>query len=251
MGILENRVALVTGAGPNIGGTIAALLAKEGAKVGCLDVRAETAKASADKIVQAGGAAIPLTADITDEKQVDEAAKRLIDAYGAVDILVNNCAISLPGDLLTLPLDKWRRNIDVNLTGTFLCSRAVVRHMVERGRGGAIVNIANASSHRGRGGSIGYVTSKGGVLTFTRVLAIELAKHKIRVNSVSPTATGVALVSGKRHKDVAVPKGIPLDRFGEPEDVAGAVLYLASPAADYITGVDIPVDGGSLAVFTA
>ncbi|MSQ27995.1 MAG: SDR family oxidoreductase [Dehalococcoidia bacterium] len=249
MGSLDGRVALVTGAGPNIGGAIAKLLAANGAKVGCLDMKPDVAASCADGINAAGGAATPLVADITNEAQVEKAVAQLVGTFGSLDILVNNVAISLPGNLLDLPLEHWRRNVDVILTGTFLCSRYGAKQMIAQGKGGAIVNIANASSHRGRAGSIGYVTSKGGVLTLTRVLAIELAPHHIRVNSVSPTATGVALVSGQRHDRSGPPKGIPLGRFGEPGDVASAVLYLASPAADYVTGIDIPVEGGSLAVF--
>ena len=150
--------------------------------------------------------------------------------------------------LLHTELDVWRRVLDVGLTGTFLVSRAVARRLIDADREGAIVNIASTSGHRGRRNAVAYCSAKAGVLNLTRAMAIDLAPHSIRVNSVSPTKTGGSLAHGddKTTRDFSE---IPLKRLGRPEDQAAAVRFLLSPAAAFITGEDVRVDGGSLATW--
>lgn len=246
--LLDGKTALVTGTGPNIGGQIARTLASEGASVACLDVRNETAEMAAQQIAQGGGQAVAVVADITDPDDVERAIKAAVDRFGHLDILVNNAGISPFGSLLEAKLEDWRKTLEVFLTGTFLCSRYAARQMIAQGTGGAIVNIASTSGHRGRTGALAYSTAKGGILQMTRSMAVELAPHYIRVNSVTPTMSGIGLATGRPHEEMGPPKHIPLGRWGRTSDQAEAVLFLASPKADFITGADLPVDGGTLAV---
>jgi NAD(P)-dependent dehydrogenase (short-subunit alcohol dehydrogenase family) len=244
---LSGRVALVTGAGPNIGRAIAATLAKAGATVLCNDVKPDIADAAA-KAVSENGKAFPLPFDITNpdlvEKSVEEASRR----HGTIDILVNNAGVTVPKSLLTISVEEWRLVTRTIQEGAFLCSRAVVKRLIDAKRPGAIVNIASTTGHRGRKNAIAYATAKGGILNFTRALAIEMAPYRIRVNSVSPTKTGASVgaieAAGARSFDE-----IPLGRLGQPQDHANAVLFLVSDAASFITGIDIRVDGGTLATW--
>jgi NAD(P)-dependent dehydrogenase (short-subunit alcohol dehydrogenase family) len=245
--LLDGRVALVTGTGPNIGGEIARVLAANGARLVCLDARAEQAEQAAATIRSDGGDAVSVHADITDPKSVERAFDRAVEAYGAIHILVNNAAITHVGTILDTDLDEWQHILDVCLTGTFLCGQQAARRMVEQGEGGAIVNVSSTSGHRGGARAIAYATAKGGVLNLTRSMAIQLAPHSIRVNSVTPTQTGTPIGSDKPRDGGGPPKNIPLARWGRPADQAQAVLFLVSPQSDFITGVDLPVDGGLLA----
>jgi NAD(P)-dependent dehydrogenase (short-subunit alcohol dehydrogenase family) len=244
--LLEHRVALVTGSGPNIGGEIARTLARNGASVVCLDVRQEVAEATANDVRQAGGSALAVRADITRPEDIEAAVARAVGEFGGLHILVNNAGISPLGGLFDADLDDWRRTLDVILTGTLVCSRYAAKQMIQQGQGGAIVNIASTSGHRGRTGAIAYATAKGGVLQLTRVLAMELAPHKIRVNSVTPSTSGIALATGRPHEESGPPTQIPLGRWGRTSDQAQAVLFMVSPMADFVTGTDLPVDGGLL-----
>lgn len=244
---LTGRVALVTGAGPNIGKTIAMTLAKAGAAVVCNDKVAARAEAAAHAIAGAGLKAIPIACDITNpdevERMVAEAAQRL----GTIDILVNNAGVTIPKSLLNTSFAEWQLVTGVALQGMFLVSKAVVSRMIAAGSGGVIVNVASTSGHRGRKNAIAYTTAKGGVLNFTRSLAVELAPYGIRVCSVSPTKSGHALAG-----DAAQSRSfeeIPLGRLGDPQDQANAVLFLVSDEAAFITGEDIRVDGGTLATW--
>ena len=247
---LKGKTALVTGAGPNIGQEICRVLAAEGAAVACNDVDAARAKASAERIAQEGGSAVAVPADITDRGQVEAMVEEVVRRCGGIDVLVNNAAITVPKGLLQISVEEWQRNIDIILTGTFLCSRSVAEVMVKQGRGGAIVNVASTSGHRGRANALAYCTAKGGILNMTRAMAMDLAPHRIRVNSVSPTKTGVSVggleAEGERNFDE-----IPWGRLGRPRDQALAVLYLASDDAEFVTGIDLRVDGGALATWGA
>jgi len=247
---LKGKTALVTGAGPNIGQEICRVLAEEGARVACNDVDAGRAKASAEKIEKAGGSALSVAADITDPVQVKAMVDRIVGEFGGLDILVNNAAITIPKGLLQISIEEWKRNIDIILTGTFLVSRYAAEVMVKQGRGGAIVNIASTSGHRGRANAVAYCTAKGGILNMTRAMAMDLVQHRIRVNSVSPTKTGVS-VGGLEKEGERSFDEIPLGRLGKPRDQALAVLYLVSDDADFVTGFDLRVDGGSLATWGA
>jgi NAD(P)-dependent dehydrogenase (short-subunit alcohol dehydrogenase family) len=245
---LSGRVALVTGAGPNIGRVIAATLARAGATVLCNDLKPDIAEAAAKFAGEGGYKAHALAFDITDPDAVDKAVEAASRAHGTIDILVNNAGVTVPKSILTVSVEEWRLVTRVIQDGAFHCSRAVARRLVAAKKPGAIVNIASTTGHRGRKNAIAYATAKGGILNFTRALAIDLAPHKIRVNSVSPTKTGGSVgaieAAGARSFDE-----IPLGRLGEPQDHANAVLFLVSDAASFITGIDLRVDGGTLATW--
>ena len=245
---LDGRVALVTGTGPNIGRMIAATLAEAGARVACNDIDAESAEACAASIRDAGGQAVGAAGDVSDESSVEAVVQQVVDAFGGVDILVNNAAVTQPKGLLETSIEEWTQVISVNLTGPFLMSRAVARQMVRQGRGGSIVNIASTSGHRGRADALAYCSSKGGVLNMTRAMAMDLAPHGIRVNSVTPTKTGVSVGALESATDRFFAE-IPMERLGKPEEQAQAVLFLASEAASFSTGIDVRVDGGALATW--
>lgn len=245
---LQGRLALVTGAGPNIGREIARTLAAAGATVLCNDVVVERSQDTAKWISDQGLKAFPLPADITDPQQVAEMVRKAKAEYGVIDTLVNNAAMTIPKGLLTTTIEEWNKVIQVILNGTFLVSSEVAKGLLEAGKPGAIVNIASTSGHRGRSTALAYTTAKGAILNMTRSMAVELAKYGIRVNSVSPTKTGNSVgnisQSGGRSFDE-----IPLGRMGNPEDQANAVLFLVSDQAAFITGEDIRVDGGTLATW--
>ena len=247
--LLEGKTALVSGVGPNIGAVIAATLADNGAHVACLDASLDHAQAAAKRITDADGHAIALAADITDSAQVERVVQTAVDAFGRIDILVNDAAISDHNVFLDADVDTFRRVLDVILTGTFIVSQQAARRMVAQGHGGAIVNIVSTSGHRGEPGRVAYGTAKAGLLNLTRTMALQLAQYDIRVNSVTPTQTGtpVGQPAGRSRDDGPPPQGIPLGRWGQPNDHAQAALFLVSPNASFITGIDVPVDGGTLA----
>jgi NAD(P)-dependent dehydrogenase (short-subunit alcohol dehydrogenase family) len=247
--LLDNQVAVVTGTGPNIGGQIARTLALNGAKVACLDIIEVKAQSIAKEITANGGQAIGVSGDIAKPDQVSDIFEKVTQNLGPVTILVNNAAITHGANILDTKLDDWYRILDVILTGTFLCSQTAAKIMVANNHGGAIVNIASTSGHRGLRGGTAYATAKGGILNLTRAMAIQLAQYKIRVNSVTPTETGIPVAGGRPRDEIGPPEFIPWGRWGRPIDQAQAVLFLASPNADFITGVDLPVDGGMLAQF--
>ncbi len=245
---MKNRVVLITGAGPNIGQAIVRVFAEAGAAVICADARPEQAAAAAKIAQDAGAKAIAVPVDISKADEVKAMVEAGEKAFGTVDTLINNAAITINKNILNVTLDEWRRVIDVNLTGTFNCCKAVAERLVAAKKKGVIVNVASTSGHRGRAGAIAYCSSKGGVLNFTRALAIELAPHGIRVCSVSPTRTG-ASVGQQFAAGIRTAHEIPLGRLGNPEDHAYAMLFLASDKAQFITGQDLCVDGGSLATW--
>lgn len=242
---LTGKVALVTGTGPNIGRELARTLAAAGATVLCNDVNPDHARQTAAFLQEQGLQAAPAPADVADPEQVSQMVHRAEREYGGIDILVNNAAITVRQGLLEVSYEDWKRCLHVILDGVFLTSQAVARSMVRQGRRGSITHIASASGHRGRSNAIAYATAKAGVLNMTRSMAVELAPHGIRVNSVSPLKIGIPVgrSPGASRSFVEVPLG----RLGMPPDVAGVVVFLASEAAAFISGVDIPVDGGALA----
>lgn len=245
---LSGRIALVTGAGPNIGQAIAATLADAGAIVFCNDLMPQRADAAAKAAAEGGRKAFPLAFDITNPDQVEKAVEQASREFGTIDILVNNAGISVPKSLLTISMEEWRLVTRVIQEGAFLCSRAVASRLIAAKKPGAIINIASTSGHRGRKNAIAYTTAKGGLLNFTRALAVELAPYKIRVNSVSPTKTGASVGAIESAASRSFDE-IPLGRLGQPQDHANAVLFLASDAASFITGIDLRVDGGTLATW--
>jgi NAD(P)-dependent dehydrogenase (short-subunit alcohol dehydrogenase family) len=243
-GPLEGRVAIVTGAAQGIGNAIAKGLAADGARIVVADLsRAEEAAAELE-----GG--VGLTVDVADETQVEEMAREVVDRCGRIDILVNNAGLyaSLAMRPFTeIPVDEWRRVMDVNVLSMFLACRAVVPHMRERG-GGRIVNISSGTPFRGVPFLLHYVTSKGAIVALTRALAKELGRDDVLVNCVAP---GFTMSDGVReHPEVvealrdASISARTLQRDEEPEDVVGAVVFLSGPGAAFVTGQTIVIDGG-------
>lgn len=244
---LHGRVALIAGVGPNIGRHIAMHVGANGAAVVCVDRDESTATQTADAVAAIGAESMAVAGDISNPTGVQDIFARAAERFGAVDALVNNAAVSVPGGILDASLDDWQRVLDVAMTGTFLMSQEFARRLVDAGRSGAIVNIASTSGHRGRKNAVAYCSAKGGVLNMTRAAAMDLAPFEIRVNSVSPTKTGPALADdGSGSRDFSE---IPLGRLGAPQDQANAVLFLLSDEASFVTGMDIRVDGGTLATW--
>jgi NAD(P)-dependent dehydrogenase (short-subunit alcohol dehydrogenase family) len=257
---LAGKVAIVTGTSPNIGGGIAQGLADEGATVVCVDVVADNAVQCADWIRKRGGEALGLVCDLTDEGQVEAMIGRVRDTHGHVDVLVNNAGVLGGRSVLEMELERWNRQLAVNLTGTFLSTKHVARLMVERGTRGSIVVIVSTAGHQGQAGNIGYCTSKSGLLNFTRAAAMDLVRFGIRVNSLTPTATdveeGVERAAGwgrdrpeARGRVLDFQRMLPMDRLPSPRHYAKAVVFLASDDAEMITGMDLRVDGGAIAKY--
>lgn len=261
---LSGRVAIVTGTSPNIGAGIAEALAAEGARVACVDVDANNAEDCAAGIRKLGGEALAVTANITAEDAVVAGVSRVARELGPVDLLVNNAAIFNQKGVLDMPLAEWSKQLAVILDGAFLCTQAVAKQMVTRGQGGAIVNVISTAGHQGQPRNVGYCTAKSGLLNFTRSVAMELAQHGIRVNSLTPTATDPregmdrAVRWGRprpsdrlEHAFESFRRGVPTQRLPSPSDYGRAVVYLASDDARNVTGTDLRVDSGALARYWA
>ncbi|RMG04788.1 MAG: 3-oxoacyl-[acyl-carrier-protein] reductase [Planctomycetota bacterium] len=241
---LSRRTALVTGAARGIGKTIATTLAKNGANIACVDVNPEALKSTVEEIRALGVQAEGYTCDVTDSGQVDETVKAVVKQFGGLDILVNNAGITRDGLLLRMKDEQWDAVLNVNLRGTFLFSRAAARPLM-KSKCGRIVNIASVSGLMGNPGQANYSASKAGVIGFTRTISKELASRKVTVNAVAPgfIATEMAHALGEEILE-RIQQETPLGRLGDPQDVADAVLFLASDAAEFITGTVITVDGG-------
>lgn len=241
---LSGRVALVTGAGRGLGRAIARSLGAAGAEVACVDIDAGALAETADAIRNAGSRAETFTCDVTDSARVNEVVDQVVKQMGRLDILVNNAGITRDGMVMRMKDDQWDAVVAINLRGTFLFTRAVARPMM-KARAGRIVNIASISGLMGNPGQANYSASKAGVIGFTRTVARELASRNITVNAVAPGFIATEMTA-KLGEDILsqVQKEIPLGRLGEPQDVADAVLYLASDAAGFITGHVLTVDGG-------
>jgi NAD(P)-dependent dehydrogenase (short-subunit alcohol dehydrogenase family) len=239
---LKDRVAVVTGGGRNIGEAIGNTLAGEGAAVAVIDLNEEAARQVAQGVEQRGGKAIGIKTDVSNEADVIAMVERVKDTFGRIDILVNNVAISDNKDVFDLTVAEWDRILGVTLKAPFLVTKYVAPAIIAGGRGGAVVNIGSTSGHRGRERATAYSAAKGGLLNLTRSLAIQLAPHGIRVNSVSPNRVGSPV--GKEDFDPTRTVVNLLKRAGEPEEVAKAVLFLVSDDASFVLGEDLLVDGG-------
>jgi len=260
MNRLTGKTAIVTGTSPNIGGGIAEGLAREGARVACVDVVADNARQCAEWIRRQGGEAAGIVCDVTDEPQVEAMVAEVGRSLGGVDVLVNNAGILGGTSVLEMPLERWQRQIGVNLTGTFLCTKHVGRLMVEQGRGGSIIVIVSTAGHQGQPGNIAYCASKSGLLNFTRAAAMDLAAHRIRVNSLTPTATDAeeglerAVAWGRARAErrgglLAFKRMVPMGQLPSPRHYASAAVFLASDEAEMITGMDLRVDAGAIAKY--
>jgi NAD(P)-dependent dehydrogenase (short-subunit alcohol dehydrogenase family) len=250
-GTFAGRVALVTGGGSGMGRAAAVAFAQAGAQVMVADVRAQDGAATAQHITSSGGRARSVATDVSKADEVQALAAATIDAFGRLDYAFNNAGIHEEhGPLTELSEAVWQRILAVNLTGIFLCMKEEIPHMLRAG-GGAIVNTASIVGLSGSRGSPAYVASKHAIVGLTRATARDYAAAGIRVNAVCPGAIRTGMYEHREgndpQHDAAIIASIPLGRLGQPDDVAGAVVWLCSDAAAFITGQTLVVDGGELA----
>jgi NAD(P)-dependent dehydrogenase (short-subunit alcohol dehydrogenase family) len=249
---LSGKTALVTGGGRGLGEYVARGFAEAGAAVVVCSRKLEACEAVAEALRQGGGRALALACDVADAEDVERAVAATVDAFGAVDVLVNNSGATWGAPPEEMPLDRFDQVMAVNVRGVFLMAQAAGRRMIAAGRGGSIVNVSSVAAFKGgRPGALqasGYAASKGAVVSLTRDLAGSWAHHGIRVNCLAPgwfptrMSRGVLEQAGDR-----LLATIPLGRYGEPADIQGAALFLASAASAYVTGQTLLVDGGQTA----
>jgi len=242
----ENKVVIVTGGGSGLGRVLANRFAEEGAAVVVADIARGRAVAVAEEILDAGGDSLAQTTDVTDASEVNDMVEATREAFGPVDVLINNAAKATDADFLSLKEGAWDKDVAITLKGPFLCSQAVLPDMVENGSG-VILNISSVNA-LGYYGNEAYSAAKAGILSLTRSLAVRYGPSGIRINAIAPGTLRTPAWEERRRANPEVferlTKWYPLGRVGEPEDVAGAALFLASDDAAWITGAVLPVDGG-------
>jgi gluconate 5-dehydrogenase len=249
---LTGKVAVVTGGGSGLGRQMAEALAEAGADLVLCARRADRCEQAAVELAELGVRALGLGCDLRDPAAIDAVVRRTVDEFGRIDILVNNAGTSWGAAPEDVPLEGWQKVMDVNLTGAFLFAQSVGRVLIEQAEGGKIVNVASVAAFRGAPqaamNAIPYNASKGGLVALTIDLAVKWAQHGINVNAIAPgwfptDLSGSTLdAAGER-----LQSRIPLGRYGGPDDLKGAVVFLAAPASDYVTGTTLIVDGGQSA----
>jgi NAD(P)-dependent dehydrogenase (short-subunit alcohol dehydrogenase family) len=246
---LRDKVALVTGGASGIGRATAETFTREGARVLVADYAEDGESETVRAIKNAGGDARYVRVDVSDSAQVRRMVDTALEAWGRIDILFNGAAVLAYGTAIDMDEKDWTRIISVNLTGTFLCCKAVLPHMVRQGSG-SIINVASTTgAHDACARAVAYVSSKGGVTLLTRAMAIDHAKQGIRVNALCPGPTDTAMLRNALTPDQleAFAKTYPMGRLGRPEELASAALFLASDEASFVTGSAMYVDGGQSA----
>ena len=250
---LKGKVVIITGARQGMGKADALLFAKNGAKVTVADISQEECQLVVEEIEKSGGEGLAGRCDVTNEKEVEEMVKKTVDKFGKVDILVNNAGICQFKPFLEMTEEEWKKTLDINLKGYFLCAREAAKEMIKH-KSGAIVNIASVVMGQmgmGMAGLAHYSASKGGIAALTKTLALELASYNIRVNAIAPGAIDTPMAASAKADQKTLEQTlavIPLHRMGKPEEIASTVLFLTSDASSYITGSIVVVDGGWLAM---
>lgn len=241
---LTGKKALVTGASRGIGRAVALKLAAEGAAVIVTATSLDRAQKTADEITALGGKAVPVKVDVGISSDVEALFKIVVEEFGSLDILVNNAGITRDGLLMRMKDEEWDTVIDINLKGTFLCTREAIKLMA-RAKSGRVVNIASVVGEMGNVGQANYCASKAGIIGFTKAVAREYAKRNITVNAVAPgfIETDMTGVLSESVRDELL-KQIPVNRFGTPDDIAHAVYFLVSEMGGYVTGQVLSVNGG-------
>ena len=243
---LQDKVAIVTGAGSGIGRGISIMFAKEGAKVVVCDYNEDTAKQTVFEIEQFKGEAIALKCDVSKQKDIEKVVKKTIDSFSRIDILVNNAGVYLPHKATEVNEKEWQKTIDVDLKGVWLFSKACLPHMEKQGKG-KIINIASIAGFVAFANSTAYCAAKGGVILLTKEMALDYAPKKININAIAPgvitTNMTKQILSDKQAYDGLL-RNTPIGRFGVPDDIAYCAVYLAAFESDFVTGQTFVVDGG-------
>lgn len=241
---LKGKVALVTGAAQGIGKSIALLLARNGADLVVSDVNLEKAEETSREIEAMGSKAMAIKVDVSRWEEVEKMVESILEKFGKIDILINNAGITRDKLILRMTEEDWDAVLNVNLKGTFNCTKAVVRHMAKQ-RSGKIVSIASVVGEMGNAGQANYSASKAGVIGLTKTIAREFAQRGINVNAIAPgyIETPMTEILPEKVKE-ELKRLIPMERLGKPEDVAEAVLFLVSEESNYITGQVLNVNGG-------
>ncbi len=240
---LKNRVAIITGAGRNIGEATAHRLASEGANIAVVDLDGPRAETVAADLEAKGVSARGFVCDVSVPQDIEKTVDAVHSHFGRIDILVNNVAMSDNKNILNIDLATWQKTIDITLTAPFYFSKCVAHKMVDDGTPGNIVNVSSTTGYAARGRAIAYGAAKGGVVNLTRFMAVQLADYNIRVNSVVPNKIGSPV--GKEEVNPDRPVVNLRHRHGVPEDLANAIAFLVSDESDFIVGTDLFVDGGN------
>jgi NAD(P)-dependent dehydrogenase (short-subunit alcohol dehydrogenase family) len=242
---LEGKFAVVTGGARGIGLAIAKALAREGAAVAVADINLEAARTAAAAVSEQGGRAVTVAVDVADPASVSAMVASVQKAFGRIDILVNNAGVGGNTPFLETSLEEWNRIIGINLTCAFMVAQAMAREMVKTG-GGKIINIASLSGQRGGNGRAAYGSAKAGLELLTKVMAVELAPYNINVNNIAPGAieTEMAKFAHDAATRAAYNYLIPMSRYGTPEEIANAAVFLCSDESRYVHGHTLNVDGG-------